>query len=86
MTDQGKSGEKIDGLTPDQRFFLAFGGVWRIKSTDERMMLRINTDPHSPEIYRVNGTLANMPEFYEAFGVDENHKMYLPDSLRTIIW
>jgi len=85
-TDQGKSGEKINGLTPDQRFFLAFAAVWRIKNTDQRLMLRINTDPHSPEFYRVNGTLSNMPEFYEAFGVTPESKLYRPESIRTTIW
>ena len=85
-TDQGKSADKINGLTPDQRFFLAFAAVWRMKNTDERMMLRINTDPHSPEFYRVNGTLSNMPEFYAAFGVTPESGLYRPDSIRTTIW
>src|SRR5690606_21589611 len=85
-TDQGKGAEKINGLTPDQRFFLAFAAVWRMKNTDERMMLRVNTDPHSPELYRVNGTLSNMPEFYNAFGVTADSKLYRPDSIRTTIW
>jgi putative endopeptidase len=48
-TEQGKSETKIDGLTPDQRFFLAFAQVWRIKTRDETMRMRISTDPHSPE-------------------------------------
>lgn len=85
-TEQGKGDEKINGLTPDQRFFLAFAAVWRMKNTDERMMLRVNTDPHSPELYRVNGTLSNMPEFYDAFGVTTESKLYRPDSIRTTIW
>ncbi|NEN22517.1 M13 family metallopeptidase [Cryomorpha ignava] len=85
-TDQGKGAEKINGLTPDQRFFLAFAAVWRMKNTDERMLLRVNTDPHSPELYRVNGTLSNMPEFYDAFGVTADSKLYRPDSIRTTIW
>lgn len=86
LTDQGKSDTKTDGFTPDQRFFLSFAQVWRIKNRDETMRLRIQTDPHSPEIYRVNGPLSNMPEFYKAFDVKPGDKMYRPDAERVKIW
>jgi len=86
MTEQGKGDKKIDGFTPDQRFFLSFGQVWRIKNRDERMRVRVSTDPHSPEMYRVNGPLSNMPEFYKAFGVKEGDKMYRPEGERVKIW
>lgn len=86
MTEQGQSNEKIDGLTPDQRFFLSVAQVWRIKTKPERMLWRINNDPHSPEIYRVNGPLSNMPAFYEAFDVKPGDKMYRADSIRARIW
>ncbi len=85
-TKQAQSGEKIDGFTPQQRFFLGFAQVWRIKTRDETMRMRINMDPHSPEQFRVNGPLANMPEFYEAFSVKPTNKLYRPDSLRVRIW
>lgn len=85
-TKQGQSSEKIDGFTPEQRFFLGFAQVWRIKSRDETMRMRISVDPHSPERFRVNGPLSNMPEFYQAFGVKPTDKMYRPDSLRASIW
>ena len=85
-TDEAKSGKKINGLTPDQRFFLAFAQVWRMKNTDERMQMRINVDPHSPEIARVNGTLSNMEVFYKTFNVTPESKMYRPDSVRTTVW
>ncbi len=58
----------IDGYTPEQRFFLSFGQIWRSKLTPERVRLLTQTDPHSPGRWRVNGTLANAPGFNEAFG------------------
>lgn len=85
-TDEAKSGEEINGFTPDQRFFLAYAQVWRIKNTDERLRMRINNDPHSPEIYRVNGTLSNMTPFYKAFNVTPENKLFRPDSIRTTVW
>ena len=58
----------IDGFTPEQRFFLAFGQIWRSKLTPERVRLLVQTDPHSPNRWRVFGPLANTPAFREAFG------------------
>ncbi|RKR81471.1 putative endopeptidase [Mucilaginibacter gracilis] len=85
-TEQGKSDKKIDGLTPDQRFFLSFGQVWRIKNRDETMRMRINTDPHSPEMFRVNGPLSNMPEFYKAFNIKPGSKLYREEKDRVKVW
>lgn len=86
LTEQGKGTEKIDGFTPDQRFFLSFAQVWRIKDRDESMRTRIQTDPHSPEHFRVNGPLSHMVEFYNAFGVKPGDKMYKPEAERVKIW
>lgn len=86
MTSQGKSNEKIDGLTPDQRFFMSCAQVWRIKTRPERMLWRINNDPHSPEMYRVNGPVSNMTEFYKAYDVKPGDKMYRADDERITIW
>ena len=85
-TPEGKSDKKIDGFTPDQRFFLSFAQVWRIKDRDETMRLRINTDPHSPEVARVNGPLSNMPEFYKAFNVKPGDKLYREEKDRVKVW
>lgn len=85
-TKQGQSNEKIDGFTPDQRFFLSWAQVWRAATRDEEMFTRIKTDPHSPNLWRCNGPLSNMPEFYAAFNVKEGDKMYRPDSLRAKVW
>jgi putative endopeptidase len=86
MTEQGKGDKKIDGFTPDQRFFLSFAQVWRIKNRDETMRMRIQTDPHSPEMYRVNGPLSNMPEFYKAFDVKPGDKMFIAEKDRVKVW
>ncbi len=86
LTEQGKSTEKTDSFTPDQRFFLSFGQVWRIKNRDERLRMRISVDPHSPEMYRVNGPLSNMEEFYKAFNIKPGDKMYRPEDKRVKIW
>ncbi len=85
-TAEGKSDAKIDGFTPDQRFFLSFGQVWRIKTRDETMRMRISTDPHSPEMYRVNGPLSNTPAFYKAFDIKPGDKLYRPENARVKVW
>ncbi|MGN6180336.1 MAG: M13 family metallopeptidase [Mucilaginibacter sp.] len=85
-TPEGKSNTKIDGFTPDQRFFLSFAQIWRVKDRDERLRMRISIDPHSPEMYRVNGPLSNMPAFYKAFNVQPTSKLYRPDSAMVKVW
>jgi putative endopeptidase len=86
LTAEGKSEDKIDGFTPDQRFFLSFAQVWRIKNREETLRLRLKTDPHSPEEFRVNGPLSNMPEFYKAFNIKEGDKMYKKPADRVKVW
>ncbi|NTE04982.1 M13 family metallopeptidase [Agrobacterium tumefaciens] len=86
LTDQAKSDKKIDGFTPDQRFFLGFAQVWRMKTRDESMRVRIKTDPHSPEMFRVNGTVYNMEAFYKAFNIPTTAKMYLAPENRLGVW
>jgi putative endopeptidase len=85
-TKQGQSDEKIDGFTPDQRFFLGWAQVWRQNITDQNLMQRIVTDPHSPGKFRSNGPLSNMPEFYKAFDVKEGDKMWRPEANRAKVW
>jgi putative endopeptidase len=85
-TPQGKSNEKIDGFTPDQRFFLAYAQVWRIKNRDELLRMRLSVDPHSPEMYRVNGPLTNTDAWYKAFNIKPGDKLYKPEAQRTKIW
>jgi len=85
-TPQGKSDEMIDGLTPDQRFFLSFANVWRSKFRDATVRERLLLDPHSPAKYRANGPVSSMPAFYKAFNVQPGDKMYRADSVRAKIW
>lgn len=85
-TEQAKKGEKIDGLTPNQRFFLSWAQVWRANTRDEELANRIITDPHSPVEWRTNGPLSNMPEFYNAFGIKEGDKMWRPEAIRAKVW
>ena len=86
MTAQGKDTTKTQGLTPDQRFFLSFTQCWRIKIKDEAMRQQINTDPHSPAMYRVWGPLMNFTPFYSAFNVKDGDKMFVAVKDRIHIW
>lgn len=86
MTKQGQDTTRIDGFTPDQRFFMSFAQIWRSKYKEESVRQRINTDPHSPAMWRVLGPLMNFTPFYQAFGVKEGDKMYKPESERIKIW
>lgn len=85
-TKQGQGSEKIDGFTPDQRFFLSWAQVWRQKIRDEEAAQRLVTDPHSPGEHRCNGPLTNFAPFYAAFGVKEGNKMYKPEAQRAKVW
>lgn len=82
----GKPHASIDGFTPEQRFFLAYAQARRANVRPEQARLAIQTDPHSPGEYRVNGPLANMPQFAKAFGCKAGDPMVRPDSLRANIW
>jgi putative endopeptidase len=85
-TEEGKSTEKIDGLTPDQRFFIAYAEIWRSKWRPEFERRIVMTNPHSTPKYRVNNPISDNPAFYEAFNVKPGDKMYRPDSLRAQVW
>jgi putative endopeptidase len=82
----GKPAPVIDGLTGDQRFFMGFGQVWRMKMREAQQIVQVKTDPHAPGQFRANGTMMNQPGFYEAFGVKEGDKMYLAPKDRVTIW
>ena len=85
-TAQGKNNELINGLTPDQRFFLNAAAVWRIKESEEALRTQVLTNPHSTPMFRVNGPVSNMPGFYDAFQVKPTDPMYRPDSIRVKVW
>jgi len=86
MTKQGKENKKIDGFTADQRFFISFAQIWRNKDKDESLRQQVNTNPHSPAIWRVQGPLMNFTPFYTAFNVKEGDKMFKPAKERIKIW
>ena len=83
---EGKEKKVIKGYTPEQRFFIAFAHVWKNTIRDNALEARIKSDPHSPGKYRVNGTLSNMPEFFEAFDVKEGDKMRQNANKIARIW
>ena len=76
----------INGYTPEQRFYLSWATVWRIKYKDETLRTQVNTNPHSPGMYRANGPVSNIKEFYDAFGVMPGDKMYRDEKDRVKIW
>lgn len=86
LTEQGKDTTKLDGFTPDQRFFISIARIWRVKTTDEFMRMYVNTNPHSPARWRVNGPLMNFTPFYKAFNVQPGDKMYKPEAKRITVW
>jgi putative endopeptidase len=85
-TEEAKSNKKIDGFTPDQRFFLGVAQIWRMKSKDAVQLQRIKTDPHSPAMWRVNGPLSDFTPWYTAFNIKPGDKMYKPVSERIQVW
>lgn len=86
LTQQGQSTTKIDGFTPEQRFFISIAKIWRVKTKDAFMRMYVNTNPHSPATWRVNGPLMNFTPFYKAFDVKPGDKMYKPVSERISVW
>jgi putative endopeptidase len=86
LTEQGKDTTKLDGFTPDQRFFISIARIWRVKTTDQYLRMYVNTNSHSPPQWRVNGPLMNFTPFYNAFNVQPGDKMYKPESERITVW
>lgn len=86
QTECYKKGEKISGFTPLQRYFMGYALGWLYQTRKEELANRLLTDVHSPAKERVNGPFPNVPEFYEAFNVKPGNKLYIPDSLRVMLW
>ncbi|TNE63875.1 MAG: M13 family peptidase [Alphaproteobacteria bacterium] len=82
----GKDAPIIDGFTGLQRFFLGYAQVWKGKMREQALLTRIKSDPHSPGEFRVNGVVRNVPEWYQAFGVQEGDALYLAPEERVAIW
>lgn len=86
MTKQGQDTTKIDGYTPDQRFCLSIAQIWSVKTRDEFMRTYVNTNSHSPAVWRVNGPLMNFDPFYASFQIQAGDKNYKSTSERIKIW
>jgi putative endopeptidase len=82
----GKPAPVIDGFSGEQRFFVGFGQVWRSKMREAQSIVLVKSDPHSPDQFRVLGTLVNQPEFSRAFELKPGDKMYVAPENRVIIW
>jgi putative endopeptidase len=76
----------LDGLSGDQRFFLARAQGRRQLIRDQALRNQVLSDPHSPNVYRINGVVRNMDAWYEAFDVRQGDALYLPDPERVEIW
>jgi putative endopeptidase len=82
----GRDVPTIDGLTGDQRFFLAWGQIWRSKYRDETLRALLLSNPHAPPMARVNGAVRNVDAWYTAFGVQPGDKLYVAPDQRVRIW
>lgn len=85
-TEQFKKNQKIAGLTPNERFFLAYGYAWMVNIKDEALSQQIMTDVHAPAQFRINGPLSNIPEFYTTFKIKDGDKMHRSQEQRVVIW
>jgi putative endopeptidase len=86
MSLGGKPAPVVDGLTGDQRFFLAFAQAWRGKQRVDAIKTQVASDPHSPRRFRVIGPLRNLDAWYDAFGIGADSKFYIPPEKRVRIW
>ncbi|MDV6316033.1 M13 family metallopeptidase [Idiomarina sp. HP20-50] len=86
MSLDGKEAPVMDGFTGDQRVFIGWAQVWRGKYREDAIREQVMSDPHSPAEYRVNGTVVNVPAFYDAFDVQPRHDLYVKPENRVIIW
>lgn len=78
--------DKIDGFTPEQRFFMSWATVWRTKIRPEALRNQIKTDPHPPGMYRAVAAPSNMDSFYQAFQIKEGSKWHRNEDERIKIW
>jgi len=78
--------KKVDGLTPEQRFFIAYAGVWAGNIRDEEIRNLTKRDPHALGLWRVNGALPHIDAWYKAFNVTKKNKLFLPKEKRVQVW
>ncbi|MGH3773807.1 MAG: M13-type metalloendopeptidase, partial [Pseudonocardiaceae bacterium] len=82
----GRPAPVMNGFTGEQRFFLGWAQVWRGKTRDKDMRVQLLSDPHSPDEFRANGVVSNLPEYYTAFDVKQGDKLFRPPGQRVTIW
>jgi putative endopeptidase len=85
-TNQYKTNQKISRLSPNERYYLSYAYAWMVNANKEALANQVMTDVHSPAKYRINGPLANIPEFHKTFNIKSGSKMYQPDDIRVSIW
>ena len=85
-TPEAKKGKVIMGFTPEQRFFIAYAGVWANNITEAEIRSRVKSDPHSLGEWRVNGALPHINAWYKAFGVKKGDKLFIPENERLNLW
>ena len=78
--------KKVEGFTPEQRFFLAYANVWAQNITTEEIRNLTNRDPHALGEWRVNGALPHIDAWYDAFGIKKDAKLFVPKKDRVTIW
>lgn len=86
LTEQGQDTVRINGYTPDERFFMSLARIWRVKVREEFMRNYVNTNSHSPALWRVNGPLMNFTPFYETFQLEPTDQNYRAQDERIRIW
>jgi len=86
LKDHPEDDVKINNFTPKQLFFINYANIWKSKSTDEEIQRKLITDPHSPPIFRVNGVLRNIDDFYKEFNIKNTDQLYLNYNLRVKIY
>jgi putative endopeptidase len=85
-TNQFRENKIVAGLTPNQRYFLAYAFAWMINQRPEGITSQVKSDVHSPAKFRVIGPLSDVPEFYTTFGVKKEDAMWRPENARVVIW
>ena len=75
-----------EGFSPAQRFYLAYARVWASNSTPEHLDAQVNSDVHSPDIFRVNAALPMIDSWYDAFNIKPTDKMFIPKEKRALVW
>ena len=78
--------KKVDGFTPEQRFFLSYGLIWACNTREEMLRQLVKTDPHSPALWRVNGALPHIDAWYKAFHITKKDPLFVPKNKRVDIW